>query len=105
MIDFLVNLALNLSPKTFQKSTQEASKIDKLGHSKHHASWLGIWSPLGPNLVDFGVQNGGQVGPKLAPKSSKIEDQEDINKNSMYQVMRVDATGGGCLIVLRTTEH
>ena len=28
MIEFLVNLALNLRPKTLQKSTQEASKID-----------------------------------------------------------------------------
>ena len=48
-IVFLINLALNLSPKTFQKSSQQASKIDKTWHSKHHPSWLGIWSPLGSN--------------------------------------------------------
>ena len=29
MIDFLVNLALNLAPTTHQKSNQEAPKIDK----------------------------------------------------------------------------
>ena len=32
MIDFLFNLAFNMSPKTFEKSTQEASKIDQKGH-------------------------------------------------------------------------
>ena len=31
MIVFLVNLAPNLNPKTYQKSTQEAPKIDKKG--------------------------------------------------------------------------
>ena len=29
MIDFLVNLALTLSPKTLQNSSQDASKIDQ----------------------------------------------------------------------------
>ena len=38
MIDFLVNLAFNLRPKTFQNSTQEASKIDQKGYRKHDAS-------------------------------------------------------------------
>ena len=42
IIDFLVNLALNLRPKTLTKSTQEASKIDKKGHAKQDESWLGI---------------------------------------------------------------
>ena len=46
MIDFLVNLAPNLRPKTNQKLIQEVPKIDKKGHSKHDASWPGIWSPL-----------------------------------------------------------
>ena len=32
MIDFLVNLAPNLAPKTHQKSTQQAPKIDEKGH-------------------------------------------------------------------------
>ena len=53
MIDFLVNLAPNLSPKTYQKSTQEPPKIDKKGYSKQDASWHGIWNPLGTVLGKF----------------------------------------------------
>ena len=81
MIDFLVNLVPNLNPKTHQKSTQEAPKIDKKGYSKHDASWLGIWNPLGTNLGGFWVQVGRQVGAKLAPKSEKIGYRK-INKKS-----------------------
>ena len=81
MIDFLVNLVPNLAPKTHQKSTQEAPKIDKKGYSKHDdASWLGIWSPLGTDLGGFWVQLGRQVGAKLAPKSEKIGQQKIIKK-------------------------
>ena len=80
MIDFLVNLVPNLAPKTHQKSTQEAPKIDKQGYSKHDASWLGIWIPLGTDLGGFGRQVGRQVGPKLAPKSGKLESQDDVKK-------------------------
>ena len=50
MMDFLVNLAPNLSPKTHQKSTQEAPKIDKKGYSKHDASWLEIWRAPGTDF-------------------------------------------------------
>ena len=40
MVDLLVTLALNLSPKTFQNLIQEAPEIYQEGHSKHDASWL-----------------------------------------------------------------
>ena len=72
MIEFLVNLAPNLALKTHQKSTQEAPKIDKKGYSKHDASWLGIWNPLGTDLGGFWGQVGRQIGAKLAPNSEKI---------------------------------
>ena len=63
MIDFWVNLAFNLRPKTLQNSTQEDSKIDQKGYSKHDASWLGIWSPLGTILGGFWCQVGGKLDP------------------------------------------
>ena len=84
MIDFLVNLAPNLRPKTHQKSTQEAPKIDKKGYSKHDASWLGIWSPLGTVFGGFWAQLGSQDGPKLAPKSGKLGSQDDVKKSSKF---------------------
>ena len=80
MIDFLVNLAFNLAPKTYQNSTQEASKIDQKGYRKYDASWLGIWTPLGTDLGGFWRQVGRQVGPKLAPKSGKLGSQDDVKK-------------------------
>ena len=97
MIGFLVNLALNLRPKTFQNSTQEASKIDQKGYRKHDASWLGIWSPLGAILGGFWGQVGRQVGPKLAPKSEKKGSQDDVKKDTKndarksMQVTHMDA--------------
>ena len=85
MIDFLVNLALSSALKIHQKSTQEVPKIDKKGYSKHDASWLGIWNPLGTDLGGFWVQVGGQVGAKLAPKSikmkSKMTSKKEVEKN------------------------
>ena len=81
MMDFLVNLALNLKPKTLQNSTQEASKIDQKGYRKYDASWLGISTPLGTDLSGFGRQVGRQVGPKLVPKSEKLGSQDDVQKN------------------------
>ena len=80
MIDFLVNLAFNLAPKTYQNSIQEASKIDHKGYRKYDASWLGIWTPLGTHLGGFWRQVGRQVGPKLVPKSEKLGSQNDVKK-------------------------
>ena len=84
MIDFLVNLAPNLSPKTHQKSTQEASKIDKKGYSKHDASWLGFGSPLGTIFARFGAENWRQMAPilepKLVQKSAQYVMQNDCKK-------------------------
>ena len=97
MIDFLVNLALNLKPKTLQKSTQEASNIDQKGYRKYVASWLGIWSPLGPIVGGFWIQVGRQVGSKIGPRGVQNDDQK-ITKNSSKKVTRVSAglcgTGG-----------
>ena len=94
MIDFLINLAPNLKPKTFQKSTQEAPKIDKKVYSKLDASWLGIWSPLGMVLAGFWGQLGSQVGTKLAPKSEK-QDTGKSSKNDEKKIMRVRQGGWG----------
>ena len=80
MIDFLVNLAFNLAPKTYQNSTQEASKINQKGYRKYDASWLGIWTPLGTDLGGFWRQVGRQVGPKLVPKSEKLGSQDNVQK-------------------------
>ena len=80
MIDFLVNLAPNLKPKTHQKSTQEAPKIDNKRYSKHDASWPGIWSPLGTVLVGSWAQDVSQVGTKLAPKSAKNREPKNHQK-------------------------
>ena len=93
MIDFLVNLAPNLNPKTHQKSNQEAPKIDKKGYSKHDASWLRIWNPLGTDLGGFWVQVGGQVGAKLAPKSIKMESKMTSKKE--VELKRGDSLFGG----------
>ena len=82
LIDFLINLALNLKPKTLTKSTQETSKIDQKSHRKQDASWLGIWTPLGTIFGGFWLQVGRQVGAKLAPKSKKWRSQDDVKKSS-----------------------
>ena len=67
MIDFLVNLALNLAPKTHQKSTQEAPKIYKKGIGK--LAWnLDL---LGMAFGGFKCLDGRQVGRKLAPKTER----------------------------------
>ena len=66
MIDFLINLAFDLAPKTYQNSTQEASKIDQKRYRRYDASWLGIWTPLGTDFDGFYGQVGRQVGAKLA---------------------------------------
>ena len=80
MIDFLVNLALNLKPKTLQKSTQEASKIDEKGYRKYDASWLGIWSPLGPIFGGFWSQVGKQGGSKIGPRGVQNNVQKITKK-------------------------
>ena len=80
MIDLFVNLAFNLNPKTLQKSTQDASKIDKKGYRKHDASWLEIWMALGTILGGFWGQVGRQVGPQIDPKSIKNLYKKAIKK-------------------------
>ena len=80
IIDFFVNLAFNLAPKTYQNSTQEASKIDQKRYQRYDTSWLGIWTPLGTDLGGFGRHVDRQVGPKLAPKSEKLGSQDSVKK-------------------------
>ena len=63
MIDFLVNLVPNLSPKTHQKSTQEAPKIDKKGIENKKQAGLDFGPPLGRILVDVGAKLGGKLNP------------------------------------------
>ena len=63
MIDLLVNLALNLAPKTHQKSSQEAPKIDKKGIENMMQVGLEFGPLLGRFLVDFGAKLGGKLEP------------------------------------------
>ena len=71
MIDFLVKLALNLAPKTHQKSTQEVPKIDKKGIENMMQVGLEFGPLLGRFLVDFGAKlepSWSQVGIKIREK-------------------------------------
>ena len=70
MIDFLVNLALNLGPKIHQKSTQDRPKIDQKSIKKHGQDMIrfliDFWSILEPNLAPRSPpdpQLGAQEGP------------------------------------------
>ena len=63
MIDFLVNLDFNLAPKTYQNSTQEASKIDQKGIENMMQVGL-VFGPLLARIwVDFGAKLGGKLDP------------------------------------------
>ena len=96
MIDFLVNLALNLAPKTHQKSTQEVPKIDKKGIENMMQVGLEFGSLLGRILVDSGAKLGGKLDPswhqnpeKRGPKTmSKI-----VHKNHSEKSMQPEAPG------------
>ena len=71
MIDVFVNLALNLRPKTFQKSTQEASKIDQKGIENMMHVGLKLRALLGRFWVDSWEANWNQVGIKCRKMSQK----------------------------------
>ena len=64
MIDFLVNLAPNLRPKTHQKSTQEAPKIDKKGIENIMQVGLEIEPLLERFLLDLGAKMGVNLDPR-----------------------------------------
>ena len=61
MIDFLVNLALNLAPKTHKKITQEAPKVDKKGIENMMQVGLAFGAVLERTLVDFGAKLAGKL--------------------------------------------
>ena len=63
MINFLVNLALNLRPKTHQKWCQEAFKISKNGNENMMQVGLGFGALLGRFLVDFEANLVGKLEP------------------------------------------
>ena len=63
MIDFLVNLALNLRPKTHQKWCQEALKILKKAIKNVMQVGLAFGTLLARILVDFGAKLGGKLEP------------------------------------------
>ena len=63
MIDFLVNLALNLRPRTHQKWCQEAFKISKNGIENMMQVGLAFGALLERTLVDFGAKLGGKLEP------------------------------------------
>ena len=54
MIDFLVNLALNLRPKAHQTSTQESPKINKKGIENMMQVGLAFGPLLAGFWMDFG---------------------------------------------------
>ena len=102
MIEYLINLALNLDPKILQKSTSEAPKIDSKGHRQHDASWHGIWHPLGEDFGGFWLQLGSQDGTKFPPKSVKHRSKNEVEKasencsrNSHAERPRPVRAGGG----------
>ena len=83
MVDFLVSLALNLGPKTPQKSTQEAPKIDKKGIENIMQVGLEFGPLLGRFLVDFGTKLGGKLDPswfQIDEKSIKKQCQQNDRK-------------------------
>ena len=82
MIEYLINLALNLASKIHQKSIQEAHNIDRRGHTEQDASWHGIWNPLGEDFGGFWIQLGRQVGTKFPPKSIKHPSKNEVEKAS-----------------------
>ena len=53
----------------------------------------GFWKALGPILERFWAQVGGQVGAKLAPKSEKLELQDDVKKTSKKRSYKKWARG------------
>ena len=61
MIDFLVNLALNLRPKTHQKLYQEAFKISKNGFENMMQVGLAFGALLARILVDLAAKLGGKL--------------------------------------------
>ena len=63
MIDFLVNLALNLRPKTHQKWCQEAFKILKNAIKNVMQVDLAFGTLLERILVDFMAKLGGKLEP------------------------------------------
>ena len=63
MIDFLVNLALNLRPKTHQKWCQEAFKILKNAIKNVMQVGLAFGTLLERILVDFMAKLGGKLEP------------------------------------------
>ena len=63
MFDLLVNLTLNLGFKIYQKSTQEAPKIDKKGIENVMQVGLEFGPLLGWFFVDFGPKLGAKLEP------------------------------------------
>ena len=63
MVDFLVNLALNLRPRTNQKLCQEAFKISKNGIENLMQVSLAFGALLARILVDFAAKLGGKLEP------------------------------------------
>ena len=63
MIDFLVNLALNLRPKTHKKLCQEAFKILKNAVKNVMQVGLAFGALFERILVDFGAKLAGKLDP------------------------------------------
>ena len=63
MIDFLVNMALNLRPKTHQKWCQEAFKILKNAIKNVMQVGMAFGTLLERILVDFVAKLGGKLEP------------------------------------------
>ena len=80
-IDFLANLALNLAPKTHQKSSQEPSKIHKKGIENMMQVGLVFGALLGRFLVDFGAKLGGKLDPSWLQNRSNIDQRTMLKKS------------------------
>ena len=81
MIDFLVNLALNLRPKTHQKWCQEAFKILKNAIKNVMQVGMAFGTLLERILVDFGSNLGGKLEPSCLQNLSNIDQRTKLKKH------------------------
>ena len=95
MIDFLINWALNLAPKTHQKSIQEAPEIDKKGIENIMQVGLEFGPLLGRFLVDIGVKLGGKLDPSWQ-QNPKKGSQNDANKMIQKMLQKSHLSCASC---------
>ena len=79
MIEFLVDVAFNLRPKTLKESTLEALKIDGKSIENRMQVGLECGALLGRFWVDFGAKLGSKLDPSWHQNPKKKTSQDDVN--------------------------